>query len=104
MNPDRRPYWDMGPAEIKSFLNHHLKVCHENDICNKLRLQDLEVEHTANPELVRPRSPSKSPEQRKKARTERQPLRHGTSDSLFTVEDFLRLNVVTRVSGGGVDD
>ncbi|KAJ7474430.1 hypothetical protein B0H11DRAFT_2282268 [Mycena galericulata] len=79
----RRPYWDMGPKAIKAFLAHHLKVCHENDICNRLRLQDLEFEHNAGPGLVRPRSPSKSPEQRKRARVDRtdQPYRHGWPDS-----------------------
>jgi hypothetical protein len=88
---------DLGPNGIEAFVKHHLKVCHENNICNRLSMQDMEFEHTVvQGTLIRPRSLTKSPEQRKKAKTA--PHRVGTSNSLFTVEAFLKLNDFTRLA------
>ncbi|KAJ7021739.1 hypothetical protein C8F04DRAFT_1313352 [Mycena alexandri] len=59
-----RPFWDSGPQGIKTFLSHHLKVCHENDICNRLDLLEMRMEHTSG--VIHPRSPTNSPERPKK--------------------------------------
>ncbi|KAJ7780003.1 hypothetical protein B0H16DRAFT_1830580 [Mycena metata] len=88
-----RPFWDDGPQGIKTFLSHHLKVCHENNICNRLYLCEMQMEHTNS--VIHPRSPANSPERPKK---KAKPHRAGTSDFLFTVEAFLSLDDIARFS------
>jgi hypothetical protein len=93
-NKDRRMYWDNGPVAIQRFMEHHLRVCSENGVCNRLDLRNLTYElpsdndrpQTPPPStrVVRARSASKSPSQRKKAKGSGGPYRAGTS-TLFTV-------------------
>ncbi|KAJ7210227.1 hypothetical protein C8J57DRAFT_1608161 [Mycena rebaudengoi] len=109
-----RMYWDTGPQGIQRFLDHHLESCGENSICTGLSLQTLEFDpeveevRPGTPPRVRPRTFSVSPRVLKKAkngpgaaeaeraRTAGNPIRIGTS--LFSVEDFLRLNDCSRIS------
>ncbi|KAJ7217253.1 hypothetical protein GGX14DRAFT_391058 [Mycena pura] len=106
---ENRMYWDNGPCAIELFLEHHLCVCSENSICNRLDLQQLRYEQPGDQDNSRPSTPppqgttrarsySLSPEQEKKR--QKGPIRAGTLTPLFTVEDFLRPNDLDRVSGG----
>lgn len=102
-------YWDNGPTGVERFLKHHRRVCSENSICNRIGMLHLQYEvpdgddgasvlderPTTPPRRTRARSVSESPNQ---VRKKRGPHRAGTSDVLFTVEDFLRLNDLSRVS------
>ncbi|KAJ7015903.1 kinase-like domain-containing protein, partial [Mycena alexandri] len=75
-NSENRIYWDNGPVAIKQFMDHHLRVCSENGVCNRLGLQELQYEpaspnsprpQTPPPQSnIRPRSVSHSPRERKK--------------------------------------
>ncbi|KAJ7138884.1 hypothetical protein C8R46DRAFT_1234129 [Mycena filopes] len=71
-----RAFWDNGPGGIKTFLRHHLTVCHKNDICNRLQLQELAIEHTNG--VVHPRSPCASPE--RPTKKPHKAYRHGFPD------------------------
>ena len=120
-------YWDGGPKAIKAFLDHHLEMCDTNYICHALDIKGMEFDvaapttpkqqyHVMDDEDTYGRSRSlsitKSPDRKRQRRTptgrmsrspsagalRRPALRHGTSPQLFTVEDVLRLNDVSRVS------
>ncbi|KAF8149777.1 hypothetical protein K438DRAFT_2085717 [Mycena galopus ATCC 62051] len=43
-NSNLRMYWDGGPKAIQHFLDHHLKSCGQNYVCNKLDMQTLEMD------------------------------------------------------------
>jgi hypothetical protein len=107
-----RVYWDNGPVAIQRFIEHHLRVCSENVVCNRLGLRalkyDLPVDsdEEARPQtppsvqsgVIRNRPSTHSPQRK---RQKRGPLRIGTLNSLLTVEAFLTLNDLSRVSVGG---
>ncbi|KAF8164041.1 hypothetical protein K438DRAFT_1775736 [Mycena galopus ATCC 62051] len=89
-NSNLRMYWDGGPTAIQHFLDHHLKSCSQNYLCNKLDMQTLEMDWgdprpatpTGSEDFVRGRSRalSLSPQQfrNKKAKTSStSPIRNG---------------------------
>ncbi|KAJ7501651.1 hypothetical protein B0H11DRAFT_2371922 [Mycena galericulata] len=98
---NNRMYWDNGPKAMERFLEHHLRVCSENSICNRLGMRELQYQHEEDVEDPRPQTPPGpsrgSIRQRSVSLSPVQPLRKkpyraGTSNLLFTVEDFLRLS------------
>ncbi|KAJ7149434.1 hypothetical protein C8R43DRAFT_1192522 [Mycena crocata] len=44
----KRIYWDGGPEAIQRFLDHHLKDCDNNYICNKMDMQNMEFQCLTN--------------------------------------------------------
>ncbi|KAJ6515067.1 hypothetical protein C8R47DRAFT_1276176 [Mycena vitilis] len=44
-NRNKRMYWDGGPEAVTHFLDHHLKSCGNNYICNGIEIASLEFDY-----------------------------------------------------------